>query len=529
MRVGPRAIRSSTFIIAVGTALAVSGCGSGAVEFQGSEVENADEVLSDLDGMFDDIVDDQVSAGTATISDESRCYLSRDGDDGIEESAYCGPAQAMSAADDEHWLEVTLTENGTTDEGLRLTLEPPDAFELTAADADGLFRPDGEEPVAADSLDEPEAPEAPVEDYAALVSRDVPELDAEFEELDEPHTLVTPSLTMMVEASADLDVIPDGVILSDSSADESDDMTGRDESDESEDSRDDAPFYRAADGQQLRAWEVTLGPAPEMAPDLDEYDSFGFGGDSGREASTALAVSAGKQRLIMHGSLSDDSDESDTLTIPCPEVPCPVDVDQQRAILFTSTAEDADLSLVATVDGQDQAVSLDDGSLTSEVSKVAYDREQLTQQVSTTWPSTTFLIAAEDDVKSDVYCCDDLTYTFGGEIQKVFLTPFDLAQGWAPDGKAWLVVPIANRPDELGDQFGDVSIDEAKSITLSTGGETIPSMPEAGDSDVTVFQVDATFTEGTITYSPVGSIKISGGETFPIETDEPLTLDVAFP
>ncbi len=528
MRVGPRAIRSSTFIIAVGTALAVSGCGSGAVEFQGSEVENADEVLSNLDGLFDEIVDDQVSAGTATISDESRCYLSRDGDDSIGESAYCGPARAMSATDDEHWLEVTLTENGTTDEGLRLTVEPPAAFELTATDADGLFRPDGEEPVAADSLDEPEAPEAPVEDYAALVSRDVPGLDAEFSELDEPHTLVTPSLTMTVEASADLDVIPDGVILSDSSADEADDMTGRDESAESEDSGDDAPFYSPADGQQVRAWEVTLGPSPEMAPDLDEYDSLGFGGDSGRDASTALAVKAGNQRLVMHGSLSDDSDESDTLTVACPDVPC-MDIDQQRAILFTSAAEDTDLSLVTTVDGQDQAVSLDDGTLTSEVSKVAYDREQLTQQVSTAWPSTTFLISAEDDVKSDVYCCDDITYTFGGEVQKVFLTPFDLAQGWAPDGKAWLVVPIANRPDELVDGNADISIDEAKSITLSTGGETLPSMPEAGDSDVTVFQVDSTFTEGTITYSPVGSAKVSGGETFPIKTDEPLTLDVAFP
>lgn len=498
--------------------LAASACGGETIQFEGTTVGNAESVLSEADDAFDELTEAGVSAGTTTVAEESRCYFRRTGEDDIDTSVYCGPLRQLGAADDESWYPIALVEDGSNDDGVRLAIEPDDQPAPTAISSAELFRPDGNEPVAADSLDEPQAPEAPAADFAVFL----PEGDAashlEFEDLDEEYRLITPAMTLTVTAAATTDVIPrEAVAAQDDSYDaESESTDGVD-----------TPYFRPVDGQQVAAWQVTIGPPPETTSDTEA--SYFSDGDA-RSATTAISLAAGSQRLSLHGAVGDASDDdAATFTVGCSEVPCS-DIEQRQRTLLASFADDADPALVATVDGSDQVLSLEDGSLTSDVSQVAYTRETRVQQVSTTWPTTTFTIRTEEQLDKDqeFYCCEDVTYTFGGEIQQVFLTPFDYAKGWAPAGQAWLTVPIANRPDELADGYARLNMDETKSMTLTIDGQSLSPQADAGQEDWVVFLVDDTFTEGTLTYSPVGSAKIDS-KTYPVKTDKPLTLDITIP
>ncbi|PSL01608.1 hypothetical protein CLV30_11396 [Haloactinopolyspora alba] len=534
MHVRPRRVRSASVVMVAASALAVSSCGGESVRFGGEDVANAEEVLASADDAFDGVVQAGVSAGTTTVSDDSRCYFREAGEDGVDRTAFCGPVRRIGGNADEAWLPVPLAADGSTEDGLRLTVAATETSELTAVDSGELFRPDGGEPVAADSLDEPQAPEAPFADRAVALPLNQSGVDAEFEQLEQPYTLITPSVTVTVQAAATLDAVPADVVDQVSESGESSSTVGgtgaAEESDDTATGEPSVPFYRPAEGQQVQAWQVTFGPPPEIAPaEDDQYFGFGGGSAEPRDASTSFALAAGNQRLTVRGNLDMGTGmEVDTLGVGCDEVPCQTN-EQQQYLLLASMAEDASPSLVATVDGADQSLSLDDGTLTSDVSQVAYDRERLSQQVSTTWPNKTIVVRTEEQLDKEVEDAvffDDITYNYGGAVQQVFLSPFDYAKGWAPSGKAWLTVPIINRPDDLSS--GELSLDEAATMTLKVGDQRIAAQSGAGRDSWAVFQVNDTFTKGTVVYRPTGSVSVYD-QNYPLKTDEPLTLDVALP
>ncbi|HEY9410037.1 MAG TPA: hypothetical protein VIP77_10705 [Jiangellaceae bacterium] len=497
-----RVIRTGIALAA--TAMFLTACSGDAVEVGGLAVGNSEAVLADADSAFDDLVKPGVDDGTTTVAEGSQCFFHREGDRGVADNVYCGPLRVLGASPDDAWYAVPVEPTASTSEKVSLGVVDAEP-ELTSISVDELFRPDGAEPVEVEALDEPQAPESPVSDVAVLAGVDSVQLDAGFEELDEPYRLVTPSAVITVEASADLEVIPAAVVSavnSDSSYEE------------------DAPsLYRPADGQKVRAWQVTVGSAPEIGPEADYYSDY-------RDASTSLAVGVGTQRLTIAGDLSYDTD---TAAIACEQVQCPA-TDQAKYVLIVSAEGDDPASLIATVDGADQTLSLEDGALDSDVTAVAYSREKLAQQVSTTWETKTIAVQTQAQLEADQpdYCCaEDVNFTFGGEVQRVYLSPFDQSRGWAPAGKAWLVVPIGNDP--RGDStHHDFSIDWTKTWSLVVGDTVIPSEAQGEDVGAAVFVVDETFTEGTFTYSPAGSMQIAD-KTYPIATSDPLTLPITFP
>ncbi|WP_129662585.1 hypothetical protein [Phytoactinopolyspora endophytica] len=514
-------VRLAALVAVIATVSA--GCSSdSSVQQDGTAVQNADEVIEQADTIFNDLVKEDVDDGTATVSEDSRCYFLRvDDDDNVDSNVYCGPVRTLGGDDDEAWYALPSDGVEDPEEGLLLQLPPTDDVALTSVAVDDLVRPDDEEPIDVSAVEEPQAPEAPVSDFAALAEAADLELTTEFTDLDEPYRLVTPSATLTVEAVAELDVIPTRVVgLARGSTDVPDD--------DGEDSEDggsvSAPFYRPVDGQQVQAWRVTIGSPPEIGPEVDRWSD-----DDGRDASTAYALGAGSQRLSITGALTEDGGSAE---IACELVPCEERNQTQYTLVASGTA-DAPMTLVATVDGTDQVLDLDTGELTGDVSQVAHSRTDTFQQVSTTWGTETIHLADEEEICG---YCDALDYNFGGEVQRVYLSPFAAKKGWAPAGQAWLIIPIANDPASLtgdylgGDTFAEASIDLTTSWTLEVDGENLSHDPDAALGYTAAFLVEDTFTEGTFRYGPAGSVSYTDPDrTEPLETEEPLTLDISFP
>lgn len=512
---------TARFIAFLGaTALVIAGCGGSSSPRQGGvEIQNADEFVELADTAFNDLVKADVDAGITTISEESRCYFLRaDEDDNVAENVYCGPVRSLGGDDEAVWYALPAEGVEQPDEGLILQLPPVDDAELVTVDTSQLFRPDGSEPIDVSAVDEPQAPEAPVSDFATLAEAANVEIAVEFEDLSEPYQLVTPSAMLTVEATATLDVVPTDVVqLAEGSAD-SDDMadegTGGDSTS--------VPFYRPADGQQVRAWRLTIGAPPQIGPEIDR-GFFSGNDDPLRDASTSYALAVGSQRLSISGALTEDEGSA---TIPCAEVQCE-DRDQVQYYLIASGSADSAPALVATVDGTDQTLALDTGELTSGVSQVSYTRDESFQQVSTTWGDEAIHLADEEEL-CDI--CEAVDYHYGGAVQRVFLSPFAPRKGWAPSGHAWLLVPITDDPTELTGDLADPTIDYSSSWTLKVGGDTISHDPDATIGHTAAFLVDETLTEATFRYSPTGSANLGPDDiNHPIEAKEPLTIDISFP
>lgn len=356
----------------------------------------------------------------------------------------------------------------------------------------------------------PEGPESPVSDLALIAAADSVHLDADFNQLDEPYRLITPAAVVTVTASAELDTVPDVLVAAAGEADGS---------------GDDGDALRPADGQAVRAWQITVGPPPEIAP---PPRNTGIATGQGRDATTSLFVDVGGI-LDLVGDLSTSAEPATYVDIYCESVQCPA-IGPVEYVLLTSGPSGESAGLIAHVGETEQRLSLEDGSLDTGVSTVAYSRESLTQQVSTTWEDKTLAIRTEDQVLADQpnWCCyGDVTFTYGGGVEQVYLSPFDFALGWAPAGKAWLVVPVNSgpRPD---DSVYVSTLDLTKSWTLTVGETSIPSEPPGEYSNVAVFQVDDTFTEGTFAYSPVGVVD-AGEMEYPIPPTDPLTAQISFP
>ena len=526
--------RRALGVVVVSSALVLAACSGDAIEYRGNGVANAEEILAEADSTFHDVVAGQVDEGTATVADASQCFFHRAGEESIDTALYCGPVRELGG-NDGTWYAIALEASFAADDEVSLSIPATETQPGPAPDGE-LFRPDGAEPIAASELDEPQAPPSPESDFAVLADTNALEVDAEFQDLEQPFNLRTPAADFTVEAQASLETVPEGVISL---------AAGNSEDDEQQQDAPEGagvPYFRPADGQQVRAWQVTVASPPPMAPDPErETDPFSDEEQQPRDASTTLVVEHGSQRLTVQGSITNET-ESDTslgfgnddgdnasATVPCEAVQCP-EINNTQYILIMSAAEGEDPSLIATVDGADQMLSLADGELTSELSQVAYSRDELSQQVSTTWGSTSVRVANEQQLDDLVgVAADEVTYTFGGQVQRAFLSPFDYTQGWAPQGKAWLTIPIANDPRELS-QSEEVNIDWAQTWRLTTGDESLPSDPEATTENAAVFLVNDDFKEGTFVYSPTGSTELGyPGETFTIETDQQLTLDISFP
>lgn len=440
-------------------ALALAACGD-TVRFGRDEVDDPQAVVADLDARFR--LD--VTGETVSVTGDSRCYLAEGKDsDSIEALSYCGPVRRPGGSGDAVWDTYALSsEPAARPRRVQLSVGESAGRNVGLPAGTTLFRPDGERPPsdAAQLAAPPPAPIAPdeirVED-GQLAAAGAPPAAG-------PDALViTPDLSVVLtstltSATADL---PTGAVS-------------------------------AASGQEfvVATLKVAGGPA------LPEPNQLPFDGDPADTAAATVVVHDGKRLAVR---LDDEAQDPETPT-PRPRW----DVSAGRAALLGNAAVrtlvvsvpiGAPVLLGVGVAGEEQTLDLRTGRRSPAVSE-AYYRSNLVAPVAASYPKRTEHVG-------------DFDADLGGYVDKAYLTSFDVRAGWAPTGRAFLVVPLQDVPDLATQSAYTYRPDFARTFALKAGSRTYPARERAGAAPSVVFDVPADFTTGTFTYRPTG--RFSGG------------------
>ncbi|KNX38868.1 hypothetical protein VV01_19790 [Luteipulveratus halotolerans] len=544
--------RASAAVIAV--ALGVAGCGGGdddahkieKVSMSGSQVKDPGKLLADAKTQFLSTNQAAIDSKSASVSDSTSCFFRRESakSDAVMPKVFCGPIRRAGSDTAHVWDVYGAYPVGTDDPAVLATGSAPDVMlsdleqQGTTVDNGLLVRPDGGSPADAAKLAEPQAPQSKLRDYAALLPESQQQSGFTFKNLSAPARLVTPSATITVQAEAQPTTVPafvENPAPSDAATD--DDYSGDD--DATDGTEQDTPAQpsapavpsRAADGQQLRAYRVTVEPGGRYPdPNASEGSSWGPSNEGVKNASTALSISVGGQRLSVHGdpigesdSYSSDSTPQDTVTVQCKSLPCAKGAERQSYVLFVSSAKGQAASLTATVDGQALTLPLSGGKPDGSVSLVGNTRTNLQQQTNVTWPSQEIAVTFDNE-----YDWLNKKTTVNGGVPVVFLSPFDNRAGWAPKGQAWLEVPVTSQSD----WDSDFAI-AGSAYWLEVGGQKITSEGNAGADGTVVFKVPEGFTTGTVKYQPAGSVKGNSRDgdslTKPFKLATPMTVPISIP
>lgn len=478
--------------IAFGSAFALlllAGCSGGDSVAQDLGVANAEEFITELDADFDSSIVSQLDE-TKTASEETeRCFLS--GTEKLNPNVFCGPLRVLGS-DEGLWYAAPITQKEGED-GVVLSRAPAEWLESSVGP--DLHRPDGIEPADVTVLAEPTAPTMEEQNFARLLPEGDLDAVVEWEEMEEL-TVRAPATDLSVTGGAELDQIPGELVASlERSPEEEAAVMGE------------LPnHYRPADGQRVTAWKVSLNE-----PTISGPMTSGYRVAEPLDASARLSVTSGTQKLPVE-DVGDQqgwgaSQEEGAFTINCSDgVPC--SGASERYVLLISAAADNPAELIVSTGGEDQKINLDAGKLSSAVSTVADSRSTLTLNTSEVWPAQTHTITSEEELNEmeGMYANDDLTLTYAGSIPAVYLVPFERTEGWAQEGRAWLVIRIEDDPQDVT-EGQDLEYDRAKTYTLVTGDETLT--PAAGADSRIIFDVPDDFSAGTFTYRPTGKVNLN--------------------
>jgi hypothetical protein len=506
--------RSVAVLLAGGLLLATAGC-SGGISTNGVQVDDPGQPLEVALSKLKDDNREGIQNNSITVSDATDCFYTKPAADAedVTDQVACGPIRRLGKPDAQSWdtyrLEFAQPTDGPATATVRDVVE-----QAVAVDPALLVAPDGDlEPAAVDEVPAPQAPPTTVSNLA--ITLDSADGIGSFEPMAEPAKLITPAATVTVTEFAEPTFVPKILV------------EGQDEP------VGEAPYYKPAPGQKVYAYKIKIsaspesvvpagtGPASKRISDLSTLLNFGIAdgttidivdqaGVTGSEAESA-SVSLG----CAGGSGLDASG------------PFPCDAAQQRefVVLLTAPATGAP-SLVATVDGAEQSVDLTTGELTSDVSQVEYQRTALIRKQDgrlEAGPAT-----GTDALK------DQVSASWSMNVDAAALTAFEPSRGWAPAGKAWLVVATSDFA-EHGD-YGDFVDDRVQSLTLTLDGAALKphgvthhevSGTYAQDAKF-VFEVPETVSTATLSFRPTG-IFVGGEKETPFTVEKAAGYELTLP
>ena len=125
--------------------------------------------------------------------------------------------------------------------------------------------------------------------------------------------------------------------------------------------------------------------------------------------------------------------------------------------------------------------------------------------------------------------------TYGADVATAYRTPFEVNRGWAPSGKTWLVLSVANTKSEIDRILDDVTVDHASSWTVKAGEEVLKA-EEQDREDRIVFLVPDGVASFTVSLKPVASVSYkyttkdftSISKTKAVNAPEAMTVDITF-
>lgn len=500
-------VASQRVLIAVlGMALMASGCSSGP-RAAGERISNAQEFVNEADRLFAEVVDGTPDE-LRSVSEDARCYFEARDEDEIGPVVFCGPIRVFGY--EEPWLTMGY-EQYSVEKGTVLS----DPLVGDYATPQGrLFRPDGREPGDPNALATPLGPQTTSEEFAVLLPLDSVS-GIQYNPIDHAATLKAPAATISVTETADITHVPAAAV------------TALDP----EAAAGDIQEFRPADGQVLKAWKVKVSPAGEFGPELDEMDW----GSTSRDATLSLALKVGASRLVLRSAdtLLGAGSADGVAQVQCESVPCRA-VESASYLLVVSTSAEGAPSLVGTTDGGEEVVSLDDGSLESSHSTAHYGDIPSKAQVSTSWGTKTFEAVSPEEMP-DAFESEAIMMTYGADVATAYRTPFEVNRGWAPSGKTWLVLSVANTKSEIDRILDDVTVDHASSWTVKAAEEVLKA-EEQDREDRIVFLVPDGVASFTVSLKPVASVSYkyttkdftSISKTKAVNAPEAMTVDITF-
>lgn len=515
--------RSAAALLAGGLLLVTAGC-SGNITTAGVEVVDPGAALETALTKLKEDNREGIQNNSITVSSATDCFYLKPGPEAedVTDRVACGPIRRLGKPDAQSWDTYAVT-FGRNAEGEATAKVGDVAEQGVAVDTSLLIGPSrDDEPAPVDEVPAPQAPPTTVSDLAVTVDPAAAGQDPEspgglgdFRPLDEPAKLITPAATVEVTEAAEPEFVPKALL------DGQDEPVGE------------APYYRPSTGQKVFAYKIKISPSLER----DVPAGTGPASDRTAELNTELSFKTARGKRIVitdRAGVTDSADSAKTVTLGCAggsgldasgAFPCDPAEEREFVVLMSAEATGAP-SLVATVDGEPQAVDLTTGELSSDVSQVEYRRKKLTKELDGELESgpATGTNALKDKVEA----------SWSMDVDGAALTAFEPSRGWAPAGKAWLVISTSDFAEQ-GDasSFDD---DRVKSLTLTVDGAALRphgvshddvSGPYA-DEAAFVFEVPDTITEATLDFRPTGTF--TGGEKdTPFTVAKPASYDFTLP
>ncbi|RRD05436.1 hypothetical protein EII34_06810 [Arachnia propionica] len=504
-----RTIRAAAVLAA--SVLLLAGCSANPKQ-GGNEITNAKEALEQAEHEFRKLYNGNTDYDT--VAEDAKCFYEKVDKESVGDMLFCGPVKELGQPG--NWLRVRTFGNP-----VNAKLELTEFTPVDIADPTGeLSRPDGAKPGNPADLADPPGPATTHKDFAVLVPlSSVPVL--ELQRLENPATLKQPAVTATVTASTTLERVPGEVLAA------LDEELG------------DSPElpHRPADGQQLGAWQVDIADPVDLAPKFDAEYSWDSPKE-GREAGASFHVEAGGKRITVRkpkeqqsgwGAKKDDGE----LRFPCERAACG-SPEKGTYLLVVSSATVEGATLVATTDGQTEALPLAGGDVSTDHSTILYelDPPSIDGGLSYTEKSFVAVTAAE---RQNEYDKKDITVTYGFKSSKAYLTAFDAVHGWSPAGEAWLVLALGDvKVRANSDSTASKDMEVAKSWSVTVDGAIIQAEPTEYIDRIT-FKVPATARKFQVTVTPHLNLHwtaLHGSgvstQTKDVVAPEPISFDLTF-
>jgi hypothetical protein len=497
-----------------------------------------------------------IQNNSITVSDATRCFYtkaSQDADD-ITDTVACGPVRRLGRSDTQVWDTYRLSFGSGADG--KATAKVGGVIDRGVTEDPALLVAPGD-PSPGDVADvpKPQTPQTAITDHAVALPDAAAPPGLRFTDLAQPARLITPSATIDVTARAEPATVAYQLVQG------------------QHDPAGPAPYYRPAAGQKLYAYKIKI-----SAPAEHDVPRAVGSKPAVSDASTALNLGVGNGRQIKidgtvggnQATTGADGKPLTTLTIACgagtsSETFGCTPQDQEFVVL--ATVPDGDpVALEATVAGGRQAVDLQTGALTSEVSGLDYGRTKFATRIDQKLTVGPYAVTVPTDDPTG--STDETGSTGAGgtstpaktpattpakaptkapakaptstvkarwslQVDSATLTAFDPSRGWADQGKAWLLITTSDYTNSDDHHFHD---DRVAGLRLDVGGESVEpdgvsdgDLPDDPADTVTwAFPVPEDLTTAQLQFRPTGTV-VAGTKPVPFTAAAGDSVEIRLP
>jgi len=444
--------------------------GGSAIQTAQGDVDNADEFLSTVTQDWTSSLPQEY----ITLSDDPQCYYVLDDEGLVTEEIACGGARRAAVADGAVWDLWEFT--AWTDSDGTITAADASATEQSVTRPRGtLVDASGDE--APDGIADLEAPPLPHAEAGVILPEVVDDLSLVDEvKPGDAGTVITPAGTLTISSIATVETV-DASILEQEAEDEA------------------ASVFQPAEGEEFRVVEYSFEP-------------------SETEADAALTLDhAGQQDQIAQLVESDRG-------WGAPE--------GAQARFLASVPTDGEAQLVVSSDGHDQRIDLSTGERVKDPVAQTYYRDVTQQDINKTFTLDDKDIEVKDEDEPETLATEL-------SVSSAQITPYapegSGAEGWAEEGKAWLLLHFTNSAEVDGYRYDttDVTID----WSVTSGEETTEGSTKFedgyGNTDgIAAIPVPAEATK--ISVAPTLTVTVEGSDLPTKQPEwEPDAFTIEFP